>query len=91
MIGRALGRSKTRVVYVPGWFIRWCAGVLAEAVMQLRRRPASFNLDKVREATAGSWICSAETIRDELGFEPAAGLDQRLRETAEWYRREGWL
>jgi hypothetical protein len=49
------------------------------------------NLDKAREITAGHWVCSAERAAAELGFHVGAALPQRLRQTAEWYRREGWL
>ena len=49
------------------------------------------NLDKAREITAGSWICSARTAKEELGFSVGAPLLERLRQTAEWYRKEGWL
>jgi hypothetical protein len=51
----------------------------------------SLNLDKVREATAGSWICSPRTAEAELGFKPAAPLEDRFRQTTEWYVKQGWL
>jgi dihydroflavonol-4-reductase len=42
--------------------------------------------DKLREATVPSWAASAAQARHDLGFEPAATLDTRLRETADWLR-----
>lgn len=54
-------------------------------------RPAALNLDKIREAVAPSWACSGEKARRGLGFLPLRSLTQRLRETADWYRRQGWL
>ena len=41
--------------------------------------------DKVREATAGSWACSAERAKTELGFHVAASLEARLRNVGEAY------
>jgi len=32
-----------------------------------------------------------DKARRELGYEPRVGLDEGLRRTAEWYRREGYL
>jgi hypothetical protein len=42
--------------------------------------------DKLREATAPSWASSAARCRVQLGVAPAATLDERLRETADWLR-----
>ncbi len=69
----------------------WMLGVAGEAVCRICRRPIFMNLDKVREITAGSWICSAEAAQRDLQFAVAAPLSERICETAQWYRREGWL
>lgn len=37
-------------------------------------------------ATATSWAASGDRAREQLGFAPAAVLDTRLRETADWLR-----
>lgn len=49
------------------------------------------NLDKIREAKAGWWACSGTRAREELGFEVARSLADRIVETGEWYREQGWL
>lgn len=64
---------------------------VGEVISQVRHQPLLMNMDKAREIEAGSWICSAQKARDELGFEVAAPLMARLRQTAEWYKQEGWL
>ena len=71
--------------------IFWFAGSLGEAVGRLRKRPALINIDKVREATAKGWVCSDEKIRTQLGYRPAAPLEERFAETVAWYRQHGWL
>ena len=65
--------------------------VVSEAVSRLSRLPMPLNIDKVREITAGSWVCSAQTAKNDLGFEVGAPLIERLRQTVQWYREEGWL
>jgi len=67
------------------------AATFSEAVSRITRRPNILNFDKVREIRAGSWFCSAQAAADQLGYCPAAPLPDRLRQTAQWYRREGWL
>jgi nucleoside-diphosphate-sugar epimerase len=88
-IATALGR-RTLVVRTPEW-VAWGTAGLNEIVARVRRWPHVFNWDKAREATAGSWICSAERAKRELGWSCAAHLDARLAETVAWYRRQGWL
>ncbi|MCS7303705.1 MAG: NAD-dependent epimerase/dehydratase family protein [Thermoguttaceae bacterium] len=71
--------------------VLWTITAGIEAVSRLRRKPFYVNFDKIREASAGHWICSAEKAAVQLGFSPQASLDQRLHETVVWYRQAGWL
>lgn len=90
LIAIALGRDRVRVLRSP-LTVAWPVAFFSEVFSRVRRKPSILNLDKVREAGAGSWTCSAEAMRRDLGFQVEASLPDRLRETAEWYRREGWL
>ncbi len=90
MMGDALGRRRTRVIRVTARTTRLIAAV-NELVGQVLRRPLVFNFDKAREATAGCWFCSPQKAMEDLGFSPAATLAERLHQTANWYRAEGWL
>jgi nucleoside-diphosphate-sugar epimerase len=90
MVAEAVGRHL--VVIIPtATPMLWMVAVAGEAVSHLRQDPLFMNLDKAREITAGSWICSARAATEELGFSVGAPLLERLRQTAEWYRKEGWL
>ena len=89
-IADAVGRRMMLVIPAPG-VMTWIVAGASELLARLRRRPNIFNLDKAREATAGSWACSAEVASRELDFRPAAALDERLRQTVDWYRAHGWL
>ena len=53
--------------------------------------PAQAILNKAREITAGSWICSADAAAKDLGYVVRVPLMERLRQTAEWYREKKWL
>ena len=90
MIATALGRRRVLCIPVASPVV-WMVGAAAEGLGQLLRRPMTLNLDKVREATAGSWTCSSARAKSELGFAVGAPLADRLRQTAQWYRDEGWL
>jgi nucleoside-diphosphate-sugar epimerase len=90
MVGAAMGRECVRVVSAPKFMVR-VAAHLGDRVARIRRVPSIISLDKYREATAGSWICSPDRIASTLGFAPEMPLAQRLKQTADWYLREGWL
>jgi nucleoside-diphosphate-sugar epimerase len=90
MIGTALGRRRVVVLFTPP-MVPWLVAAAAEAISRAYGRPFSFNFDKAREARAGSWLCSSQRAIDDLGFSVAAPLADRLRQTAQWYRENGWL
>lgn len=90
MIGEALGRACVRIVPQPRWAGFALAGV-TELAARLRGRSAIINLDKMREAFAGAWHCSGEQAETELGFRTNVPLADRIAETVEWYRVQGWL
>jgi nucleoside-diphosphate-sugar epimerase len=91
LIGNSLGRRSVRILRTPGTVALWTGAAMAEAVARLRGQPNIFSFDKVREAAAGSWVCSPQTIRLDLGFSPQAPFIERLRQTADWYRQHEWL
>ena len=90
MIADALGRRHVRIVPVPMPGV-WGVAATVHGVSRVLRHPLYLNLDKAREIAAGSWMCSPEAAADELGYVVETPLAERLRETASWYRRAGWL
>ena len=90
LIGRGLGHAITINVPVPRPVV-WGVASVGSARGLLTGRPAFLSLDKAREATTGEWICSGQKARDQLAFQPSLPLADRFAQTAQWYRREGWL
>jgi len=89
-VGEALGRQHTRVIRFPSPLV-WPIVSCAELTARLRGRAPLVSRDKAREALAEDWTCSPAKAIAELGFSPRARLAEYLRQTAAWYRREGWL
>lgn len=88
-VAGALGR---RVFVWPLWRSVGClVGGGADLVSRVTGTVQLLSLDKVREALAWNWACSAAKARTQLGFAPALPLDDRLRQTADWFRAHGWL
>lgn len=63
----------------------------AEGVAALTRKPPVINRDKVRDLSERCWGCSIERAKRELGYNPRIPIEEGLRETIDWYKREGWL
>ncbi|MDO8665547.1 MAG: NAD-dependent epimerase/dehydratase family protein [Gemmatimonadales bacterium] len=88
-VGRAVGR-KPLVIPVP----RLAVGallILAGALRALVRRRSVVNLGKLDEFFASAWTFDVGRAERELGWRAAHGLGAGARETAAWYRAEGWL
>lgn len=90
LIGRCLGRPNAWVMRAPGVLV-WMVSAFNELVSQVRRRPHILNLDKAREATAGSWACSSELLSRDTGFRCNKSLEDRLHQTIDWYVEQGLL
>jgi nucleoside-diphosphate-sugar epimerase len=71
--------------------IIWSCARLNEWLAALSGKPATFNLDKLREAQVASWACSPALLQRDLKFQPPCDLRQRLQQTVDWYRHAGWL
>jgi dihydroflavonol-4-reductase len=69
----------------------WAVAAASEAIGRCRGRRVFVNLDKMREARAGSWMCDPSRAGLELGFSVAAPLRDRIIEAGDWYREHRWL
>ena len=89
LIARSLALESVRIVRLPE-FVTWSVALGFQILGGLGMKAGVLNLDKAREAAAGSWICSSEKAK-VLGFSPGASLEERFRETSNWYLAQGWL
>lgn len=88
-VAQALGAQPVGI-YLPGFMVRWvCAG--RQAIAALARRATVLGHGKHRELLAPGWVCDTTRLQQALGSVPATQLRDGLRETLDWYRRQGWL
>lgn len=66
-------------------------GELGQFVWALTGKPQIVSRRKIRDMLRPRWTCSCERARAELGFEPNVDLQSGMRDTARWYRDNGWL
>lgn len=88
LIGQSLKLEDAKVIATPR-SVTWFVGGLCEISARIRRRPFVMNLDKAREANAGSWACNASALH-QIGYNPGA-LPERIQQTTEWYQWAGWI
>jgi nucleoside-diphosphate-sugar epimerase len=90
MIAKCLNVPRVRHVRVPHT-MAWTAAMLGEVMQAITHRKVYVNRDKVREAYAGSWICDPARATRDWGFAPACSLAERLAQTHQDYKADGWL
>ncbi len=83
----AMGTSWHIPLPVPLWLI----GTVAWVNERLPAGLSVLTVDKIREAAASGWECDVSSTINELNWSPQASLPQRVRETVQWYRENGWL
>jgi nucleoside-diphosphate-sugar epimerase len=88
-IGAAVGRVP-RTIAIPRAVALGAASALA-LVARVRHSKPLLTRGRIAELAADDWSCDITRTRTELGFAPAIALAAGMRETAAWYRAQGWL
>ncbi|OGU07050.1 MAG: hypothetical protein A2W29_04810 [Gemmatimonadetes bacterium RBG_16_66_8] len=63
----------------------------AELGAALQRKAAVLNRERVIEMTQPRWVCDASATFRDLNFTPSHPTSVGVAETAEWYRKAGWM
>ena len=90
LVRDALKPSKNRMMKPPVWLAKSYARFI-DVMQWITRRPMLPNSDKMRELLPLYWVCSGQKAKDTFGFEPQIKAEDGIRETAEWYIKEGWI
>jgi len=88
-IAASLGK-KTKKMTVPV-SLAFVASALSDCFGRLTGKLTILNLDKYKELKATHWICDASSARRDFNFQTHFALNDALKETAAWYKEEGWL
>ena len=90
LIRRELGSPFMLRIKAPVWFLRAVCTV-SEKANALRHRTATLNRDKFHILCQRNWQCDIRPATEELGYRPEYPLERGVKETIEWYKKEGWL
>lgn len=75
---------------IPEWFTH--PALLASGFFaKLVGKPSVLSPDKVAEFYADAWTCSPAALGHDTGWKANIAIAEGLRETAQWYRQNGYL
>lgn len=86
---RAIG-CRAIGVRMPLWAVKMVS-VIAEKWGVLRMKPSTLNRDKFNIMKQRNWCADISKARRDFGFSPQVDLQEGVRRSIEWYRKEGWL
>jgi nucleoside-diphosphate-sugar epimerase len=89
-IGRALGRSRVRVISIPKPILRAASRVMT-GLSQVFGFTNQLDAKQCELITAPAFVCSAQRLRAETGWSPAVSLEASLAKAVEGYRARGQL
>jgi nucleoside-diphosphate-sugar epimerase len=63
----------------------------SEFFSMFQKKPSVLNWEKGRDMVQANWTCSVEKAMSEIGYHQSVSLAEGIKQTIEWYRREGWM
>lgn len=72
-------------------FLVSLAAVGGEFATMLDKQPRLFNRQKAKMGAAEAWLCKSDSLRQTLGWTSHVGIEEGIRRTFDWYRKEKWI
>ncbi len=86
-IGKAMGRARVFAPHLPANVLT----IAANADKRLRGDKAKLTADRVGYMCHPNWVARSDRAVPKDIWEPQIGGEEGLKQTADWYRAEGWL
>jgi len=86
---RVLGRRALKI-HVPEPAVFAIAGI-AGLFSVFSKKPSVLNWEKGRDMVQKAWTCDITKAKKDLGYKETIGLEDGIRETVAWYKKEGWM
>lgn len=64
---------------------------LSEQVSKVTGKYPALNRDKFEELKCRNWNCDISNLVEDLDYTPEHSLEDGMRKTVEWYKKEAWL
>jgi len=90
IVQQVLGKKHVIRLKIPLFLVR-PAAFISEKAAALFGKAATFNSDKYHIMTQRNWSCDTTALTRDIGFRPRWRLKEGVKQTVEWYKKEGWL
>ena len=90
LIRKELGNPWWIRITAPIWLLRIIT-FCGEYVGRLTGKVTALNNDKYNIMRQRNWRCDIEPARRELGYEPQVKLEEGVKRSIAWYKKENWL
>jgi nucleoside-diphosphate-sugar epimerase len=72
-------------------FLVYTVATFAQFFSIFSSKPATFNLEKARDFVQEAWTCDTTKAQNDLRFTEKYTLEEGMKATIDWYRKEKWL
>ncbi|MCR5512901.1 MAG: NAD(P)-dependent oxidoreductase [Prevotella sp.] len=90
LIRKELGNPWWIRITAPLWLLRIIT-FCGEYVGKITGKVTALNNDKYYIMRQRNWRCNIEPARRELGFEPKVKLEEGVKRSIAWYKKNNWL
>jgi nucleoside-diphosphate-sugar epimerase len=82
--------KKTLRLTVPPSVVKGIALLLEKSYGIFGKIP-TLNTDKYKVMSSTNWRCEVDPLQNDFDFKARYDLEKGVKETLDWYRKEGWL
>ena len=90
LIHEELGKPWWIRITAPIWLLR-IVTFFGDLIGHITGKISALNNDKYQILKQRNWRCNIQPAIDELGYQPKYDLKRGVKETIDWYKKEGWL
>ncbi|MDR1698976.1 MAG: NAD-dependent epimerase/dehydratase family protein, partial [Prevotellaceae bacterium] len=90
IVKQALGKKRVLKLAVPLFLVKMISYTL-DFVCGLFGKSPTLNKDKYKLISAHNWRCETGPLVQDLDFVPEVFLEDGVRKSIEWYKKEGWI
>ncbi len=83
-------QKRGMTINLPHAVVYFVAGI-SELFSLFQKKPSVLNWEKGRDMVQAHWTCSVDKAKALIGYRQSVSLEDGIRGTTDWYRKEGWL
>ncbi len=88
--GKIMGKKFVIPVKVPLWGLK-VVSMVAEKIGVAKGKPSTLNRDKYNIMAQRNWKIDVKKAERDFGFKANVTLEEGVKRSVDWYKKEGWL